>query len=144
MLVRHFLVTAALILAGCAPAGSAPDIRIDDAWARATAPGQSNAAVYARIANAGGSDRLVGVSSSAGMAMLHASEQGGGMARMRMLSDVAVPASGEVRLAPGGTHVMLSGLNAPLVAGQSIRVEFRFAAAGSRAVDVAVVAPGSR
>ena len=144
MLVRHLPLIAALALAGCAPTASAPDIRIDDAWARATAAGQSSGAVYATIANSGGADRLVGVASDAGMAMLHDSTSTDGMARMRIVDAVAVPASGEVRLAPGGMHVMLSGLKAPLVAGQKIRVSFRFAGAGSRDVDVAIVAPGSR
>jgi copper(I)-binding protein len=135
---------AALALAACAPAASAPDIRIDDAWARATAAGQSSGAVYATIVNSGGADRLVGVTSEAGMAMLHDSSSSDGMARMRMVDALAVPASGQLRLAPGGTHVMLSGLRAPLVAGQKIRVSFRFAGAGPRDVDVAIVAPGSR
>lgn len=130
------------LLVGCAPA--APDIAVSDAWARATAPGQSGGAVYASIANRGGADRLVGVTSDAGMAMLHGSKHEGGITRMRMLPEVAIPAGASVVLAPGGTHVMLTGLRAPLAAGQSFPMTFRFASAGPRTVTVAVVAAGSR
>ena len=59
------------LTAGCAP--RTPAIEIGDAWARATAPGQSSAAIYATIVNHGSADRLVGVSSDSGMAMLHTS-----------------------------------------------------------------------
>lgn len=144
MPTRHLPFLAALLLGGCAPAASAPDIAIDDAWARATAPGQPGGAVYATIRNAGGADRLTGVTSEAGTAMLHGSESSGGMARMRMVGAIDIPARGEVRLAPGRTHIMLGGLKAPLVAGDSLTLHFAFAEAGPRAVEVAVVAPGSR
>ena len=130
------------LLAGCAPA--APEIAVSEAWARATAPGQSGGAVYATIANRGGADRLVEVTSDAGTAMLHRSDHEGGVARMRMLPDLAIPAGSSVVLAPGGTHVMLTGLAAPLATGSSFPMTFRFAKAGPRTVTVAVVAAGAR
>ena len=133
---------AALLLAGCAP--RAPDIAVTDAWARATAPGQASAAIYAVISNRGGADRLIGVSSAAGMAMLHGNEASGGVARMRMMAELAIPAATGATLAPGGAHVMLSGLKAPLQPGDRLQVTFRFAAAGNRTVDVAIVPAGAR
>ncbi len=136
------LLIAAALIAGCAPA--APRIEVRDAWARATAPGQSNGAIYATIANGGSADRLVGVASEAGKAILHSNDSADGVARMRMLSDIAIPAGGEVALAPGATHIMLTGLNAPLTAGSEIELSLRFADSGPRAVKVAVVAAGAR
>jgi copper(I)-binding protein len=133
---------AVSLLAGCAP--RAPDIAVTDAWARATAPGQSSAAIYAVISNHGGDDRLVGVSSAAGMAMLHGNESSGGVARMRMLAELAIPGGTGATLAPGGNHVMLSGLKAPLTPGNRLQLTFRFAAAGDRTVDVAIVPAGAR
>lgn len=137
-----FLPILAATLASCAPAK--PDIAVSDAWARATAPGQSNAAIYATIANTGAADQLVGVATGAGMAMLHANESKGGVARMRMIAAVPVPAQGRVSLTPGGTHVMLTGLKAPLAAGTQFPMTLRFAASGERTVDVSVVAAGER
>lgn len=141
--MKSLLLPFALaVLASCAPA--APDIAIVDPWARATAPGQSRAAVYATIANQGGADRLVGVSSAAGEAMLHRSDSAGGVARMRTVAALDIPAGARVALAPGGTHVMLAGLAGPLVAGSQLPLTFRFATAGERTVAVAVVAAGAR
>ena len=93
--------------------------------------------------NSGGADRLVGVTSAAGMAMLHAAGRRRGRARMRMLSDASPsPPARRSRFAPGGTHVMLTGLEAPLAPDEPIAMTFRFASAGPRTVDVAVVARG--
>ena len=140
--MRLNVLTLVVALAGCGGAG--PDIQVSDAWARATTPGQSSGAVYATIANGGGADRLVGVSTTAGTAMLHANDDEGGVARMRMVADMAVPARARVELAPGATHVMLSGLKAPLVAGGRFPLTFQFAGAGPRTVEVAIVAAGGR
>src|SRR5687768_15919688 len=104
------LALSLLLLGGCSQSPAAPSITISDAWARATVPGQASGAIYATIDNEGGADKLVGVASDAAMAMLHANESGGGGARMRMIGEVEVPANGRVILAPGGTHIMLSGL----------------------------------
>jgi len=136
------MLIAAAPLASCAP--TAPQIEVRDAWARATAPGQPSGAIYATIVNRGSADRLVGVASDAGTAMLHSSDSADGVARMRMLSELPVPASGEVALAPGGTHIMLTGLKAPLTAGSDIGLTLRFAETRPRTVRVAVVAPGGR
>ena len=144
-MLRLALSAATLMtLAGCSPAPSAPAITVTDAWARATAPGQSSGAIYATIVNDGAADRLVGVSSDAGMAMLHSNEVSGGVARMRMVGEVAVPAKGRVALAPGATHIMLGGLKAPLAPGAEFHVTLRFAAAGARTARVDIVAPGAR
>lgn len=138
----RFAPFAALLLAACAPA--APDVEVTDAWARATAQGQS-AAVYASIASRGDEDALTGASTPrAQMAMIHAGETVDGVARMRHATTVAVPAGGTLALAPGGTHVMLTGLKAPLAAGETFPLTLTFAKAGSREVTVTVVAPGSR
>lgn len=136
------LLIAVALTASCAPA--APDIAVGDAWARATAPGQSSGAVYATITNRGAADRLVEVASEAGTAMLHHSDNIDGIARMRMLTELAIPADGKVDLAPGNTHIMLTGLAAPLAIGAEFPLTLRFAKAGPRTVKVEVVAAGAR
>lgn len=140
--MRLFVLALASALVGCAP--PSPRITVTDGWARATAPGQSSGAFYATIVNDGGADRLTGVSSPAGMAMLHGNDGADGVARMRMLPELAIPAHGRVALAPGGTHVMVSGFAVPLTAGSSVELTLRFATAGPRTVSVAIVAPAAR
>jgi copper(I)-binding protein len=55
--VRTAAALAALLLASCnAQTATAPSISVDNAWARATLPGQTSSAAYFVIANAGGAD----------------------------------------------------------------------------------------
>ena len=140
--MRLFVLTLVVALAGCG--GASPRIKVSDAWARATAPGQTGGAIYATIVNDGGADELVGVATGAGSAMLHSNESVDGVARMRMMVRLPVPARARVKLAPGAAHVMLGGLKAPLAAGTKFPVTFQFAKAGPRTVEVGVVAAGAR
>ena len=143
--MRQFFASVALLLAACAPS-KAPDIAVEHGWARATVAGQYSAAAYLTIVNRGGDDRLVEVSvPRAGHAMLHSSSMDGGVMRMRDLSDgLAIPAGTTVELAPNGTHVMLSGLAAPLLAGEEFPATLRFARAGTKDLAIKVVEASAR
>lgn len=118
----------ALLAAACGqPETGAPDIRIDDAWARATVPGKKATAAYLTISNRGsGDDSLIAVSSSSGAADVHSTSMEGGIMRMRKLDRLPLPAGGIVKLEPGGTHVMLTGLSEPALAGARIELILRF------------------
>ena len=139
------LLSAIPLFLAAACAQQAPALEVRDAWARATAPGQTSGAVYATLDNRGPDDRLTGAATDrAAMAMVHKSETVDGVARMRMAGDVPVASGSTVVLAPGGTHIMLEGLKAPLVAGETLPLELRFASGGAHKVDVRIVAPWSR
>jgi copper(I)-binding protein len=121
-------------------AGAQPSIHIVDAWARATPPGVENGAVYCKITNHGAADKLVGARSSvARNAEIHTSSSENGVVEMRHIEALPVGAGASVELAPGGTHVMLLGLAAPLAAGTKIALTLVFEAAGEIAVEVPVV-----
>lgn len=140
--MRRLSLIGALLLAACKPAApTVPAIEIRDAWARETAPGQTSGAAYFTIVNSGSEgDRLVSVTTpAASMAMLHGSRNSNGVMAMRMMADLPVPATATVTLAPLGTHVMLTGLSAPLHAGNSLPLTLRFARAGARQVGAAVL-----
>ena len=135
--MKHIL-WAALLLASCSKAGD-PDIQIADAWARETVAGQASTAAYMTIRNAGsGDDRLVGVMAPPpAKAVLHASESSGGISRMReMGSGLEIPAKTSVELKPGGSHVMLTGLAAPLREGAKVNLRLKFEKSGERPVVV--------
>ena len=140
--MRRLSLIGALLLVACKPATpTAPAIEIRDAWARETAPGQTNGAAYFTIVNMGSEgDRLVSVTTpAASMAMIHGSSNSNGVMAMRMMADLPVPGSATVTLAPLGTHLMLTGLSAPLHAGDRVPLTLRFARAGARQVDAAVL-----
>lgn len=142
------LVGLATLFAACAEAPPAePELVVRDAWVRPAAlPEDSggapvNSAAYLVVENRGGnSDRLVDVGfPGATRVELHESfVDSAGVARMRRVDAVVVPAGGDARLEPGGLHVMLMGLQAPLVAGDSVDLALRFERSGERGVRAAV------
>ena len=64
-----------------------------------------------------------------------------GMARMRPLAEIPIPAGATVKIEPGGMHLMLVDLGAPLVAGKPVPLTLVFRVAGRVTVDLAVEAP---
>lgn len=136
-LARRIAIVACCTFAGAAWAADAP--AVSDAWARATPPGTTVGAAYMTIQGGKQADRLVGAASErASMAHLHTVEEQGGVAKMRAIEGVEIPAGQRVTLAPKSTHVMLMGLDGPLVAGQKFVVTLQFATAGALPVTVTV------
>lgn len=140
MSIRTARWLAAIASIGLAvPALAADKPVVTDAWARATPPGTTVGAAYMTIQGGQQDDRLVDANSDrAAMVHLHAVEEKDGIAKMRAIEAVEIPAGQRVALAPKSTHVMLMGLDAPLVAGQTFVITLRFADAGELPVTVTV------
>ena len=136
--MRRWAALAALLLASCHSEGSPPKIEVEDAWARATLPGQASSAAYLTVANAGGGDRLLAVSSPSAAASLHSTSMDNGVMRMRPVERLDVPAKSTVVLEPGGTHVMLMALEQPLAEGSTIELDLQFEKSGERRVEAQV------
>ncbi|MEA3160662.1 MAG: periplasmic copper chaperone [Gammaproteobacteria bacterium] len=108
--------------------------------ARATPPGISVGAIYFSVKNAGSTaDRLLSVSTPvAGKVELHESRLVNGVMEMREVTSVECPAGAIVKATPGGLHVMLLGLAAPLAAGSDFDVSLHFRDAGILTLKVPV------
>jgi copper(I)-binding protein len=116
-LLRFSGLLAALFISASVYAG---DIQVENAWARATAPGQDAASVDLTITSKHAAT-LVGVSSPvATTAQLHSMVTEGGMMRMREVAFIALPAGKTVNLGESGYHLMLNGLKAPLKEGETV------------------------
>lgn len=137
--------TAAIGMSAIALAGEyrAGDLSVARVWARASAGQAQNGAAYMTISNAGGkADRLVKVETSAAMkASLHAHTVENGIMMMGPIKAVEVSPGESVVLKPGGTHIMLMGLKAPLKAGQMFPMTLFFEQSGSVDVQVMVHEP---
>lgn len=141
MKFRQWALVAALGLCSAASAWAQDykvgQIEVDDLWVRASAPGQANGAGYLDIDNdAATADRLVSVSSDAAERVeLHTVQTENGVARMRHLPEgIEVPANGEVKLSPGGYHVMFLNLKQPFAEGTPVAATLKFEKAGEVAV----------
>ena len=120
----------------------AQGIVISDAWARPTmTPGQPGGAYLTVVNNTDQDDRMIAVASSrAGRTMMHDNVHVDGVVRMVMMENVAIPAGGRVAFVPGGKHIMLFGLDAPLQAGQEVPLTLTFEHAGDIAITATVSA----
>lgn len=136
-LARPLPVLVLMLTAFAAHAEDGPVV--SDAWARATPPGVEVGAAYLVIQGGIRPDRLVGASSErADMVHLHDVVEEDGLAKMRSTESVEIPAGQRVELAPKGRHLMLMGLAAPLVAGQTFAIVLRFADSAEQTVTVTV------
>ncbi len=148
---KTLLLTAGLWLAGAGLAQAhdytVGGIRIDHPWARATAPGAPNGAVYLTFENRGGeADRLLGAAAavSAG-AEVHEHAHVDGLMKMRLVEGgLALPRGARLELEPGGLHLMLLGLKVPLAAGETFPLRLTFERAGDVTVEVQVDKPDAR
>ena len=138
-LIAAAALTAAAILA-LAPGARASDIVVTGAFARASAtPAARTASVYLSLTNRGTvPDRLVALASAAARrAEVHETVTEDGVMKMRAAASIDLPPGSTVALAPGGRHIMLSGLASPLARGASLELTMTFETAG----EVKVVVP---
>ncbi len=121
------------------------DLTIEQAWARASIGAARAGAAYLTIVNRGAAlDRLVSVATPvAKRAGLHRTLTEGGVLKMRPAGAIDIP-PGATGLEPGGLHVMLMGLKAPLVEGESFPLTLTFERAGPLEVTVAILSATAR
>lgn len=136
--MMQFLTGAALALAASA-ASAATGVQVSG-WAQPTVAGQSTGAAYLVIRNYGPSaDRLVSLASpAAGMVSVHRSMTVGDISRMRAAGAIVVPPGKILTMSPGGYHVMLMGLKAPLKPGTRLPLTVRFEHGGERRLSLPI------
>lgn len=125
------------------PAGG---LAVATPWMRQPPPGADVAGGYMVITNAGEApDRLVGASAAfADRAEIHEMAMANGMMTMQEVEGgLEVPAGGEVRLQPGGFHMMFFGLHDAPKAGDSVPVTLEFEKAGTITVEMTVEMMGA-
>ena len=116
MLIRF----VALLLLALLPALGHAQVSVKDAWVRATVPHQKATGAYLQL-TAAKDARLVEVRSPvAGSAELHEMSMANNVMKMRAVAAVELPAGKPVAFEPGGYHIMLLELKAPIKEGESV------------------------
>jgi len=114
-----FVATLGLVaaLSGCQSAPA--ELEVENAWAKAAESGMT--AVFADISNPGGEDITMvgGTTDVAQMVELH--EVADGVMQQKE-GGIVVPANSTISLMPGADHIMIMGLNGPLLPGDTITV----------------------
>lgn len=130
--MKRFAVATATILLSLVTStwadGIADHITVELAVARAVAPGAPVGGAYMQVTNGDDtSHALVAARSDiAEHVELHNHVMEDGMMKMRRMDSVPLPAGETVTFEPGGLHVMLIGLTAPLEAGGTFEIELQF------------------
>lgn len=101
-------------------------VTINDAWARASKPGQEVGAAYMTLSSSDWSCLTKVSSAAAGAVEIHSMSMDKGVMKMRMLEHLELPAGKPVKLAPGGFHLMLFELKKPLAAGGKLELLLTF------------------
>jgi copper(I)-binding protein len=115
----------ATALAVTAAAAVAP-VTVDGAWARASVQGQKGSGAFMRL-TAKETLRLVHAESpAAGVTEVHEMKMDGDIMRMRAVPALDLPAGKTVELKPGGFHVMMMDLKAPLMKNSSVPMTLVF------------------
>lgn len=125
-------IVVACLLPVAAESQESHRLMAQSAWARAIVTPAGTGAAYVTIMNMGTMpDRLVGARSDiAEMATLHVSTMTDGVMRMRPTEAIPVQPGEATTLQPGGYHVMLMGIKAPMREGQSFHLTLVFENAG--------------
>jgi len=118
-------------------------IHIDHAWSRAAISGHEGV-VYLTITDTGAEDTLTGVTTPvAAEATLHQSIDDHGVMKMRPVGPLPIEPGKPVTLAPGGYHIMLTGLTQALKQGDSFPITLSFAKAGQVTASATVEKAGA-
>ena len=149
--MKNFLLAGLLLLsaqglalAQTAQHGVQAAVTITKAWSRAMPSARSSAVVYFTITDAGTPDKMTGAATPiADKAQLHETSMADGIMRMRPVNDLAVTSDHPVMLAPGGYHLMLTGLHRQLAAGDTFPLTLTFEHAGAIATVVSVEKAGA-
>lgn len=131
------LALALALLAGAAQAQTT----VTDPWVRGTVAQQKATGMFAQITSAKGGKLVSASSPAAGVVEIHEMIMEGSTMRMRAINALPLPAGQTVALKPGGFHVMLMDLKAPLNAGATVDVSLVVEGPDGQRETIAVKAP---
>lgn len=128
VLVVAGIMVPGLLLLITGPAFAQVDVT--DAWVRGTVPAQTATGAFMTL-QAHSPAKLVGAATPAATTVeLHEMKMEGDVMKMRPVKSIDLPAMQAVQLKPGGYHVMLIGLKAPLAAGTKVPVTLKIQEGG--------------
>ena len=130
--MKKLLHTATLVSTLAAALVSTPTwaqtaaVKAEGAWARASVQGQKGTGAFMRLTAKDGTRLVRAESPAAGVTEVHEMKMEGDIMKMRAVPTLDLPAGKTVELKPGGYHVMLLDLKAPLAKDSSVPITLVF------------------
>ena len=141
-MTRLRLITASVAAACALLAGPVlAQTTVKDPWVRGTVAQQMATGAFFSITSASGGKLLSASSPAAGVVEIHEMVMDGSTMKMRAVPALDLPAGKAVELKPGGYHVMLMDLKAPLAAGQTVDVSLVVEGKDGKQENITVKAP---
>ena len=131
-------ITLAIGLALTSSAGA--QVTVDQAWVRATAPGQPVAGAYLKIKSAQAAALVAVRTPVTARAEIHDMKMEGGIMKMRPVTRIELPAGKTVELRPGGYHLMLMNIAKPLRPGETVPITLVIEGADKKRQEIEVKA----
>jgi copper(I)-binding protein len=143
--MKTMLLSTLLIASASAWSQSNPAIDVQQAWIRATVPGQTGTGGFMTLTAKDKATRLISISSPvAGVGEVHEMKMEGSTMKMAALKDgLELPAGKAVELKPGGLHLMLMDLKTTLQRDTSIPLTLTFKGADGKAFTQEISVPVS-
>jgi copper(I)-binding protein len=108
-----------------AAASASAQVTVSDAWVRGTVQGQRATGAFMQLRSSDGASLVGAESPVAGTVEIHEMRMEDNVMRMRAIPKVELPAGQAVEFKPGGYHVMLMDLKAPLKKGDTVPIRLK-------------------
>lgn len=143
MLQKMSALAAALLFSTAVLAGAADKVTAQDPYVRLAPPGAPATGAFMVLKNGGDKDVKVVKAENplSRVTELHNHINDNGVMRMRPVPAIDIKAGGEAVLKPGGLHVMLIDLKAPMREGDTVPITLNFDDGSSKTVEAKVVRP---
>ncbi len=138
---RLSVLVSGLFLSLAAFAGAADQVEVHEPYVRLAPPNAPATGAFMVIRNIGDTPVKVvkAENPTSNLTELHNHINDQGVMRMRQVPSIDIPAKGQAELKPGGLHVMLIDMKAPLTEGQIVPITLGFDDGSSKQVDAKVV-----
>ena len=137
------VLLAGLMISVGALAGSADMVTVQEPYVRLAPPNAPATAAFMVLKNGGDKDVKVmkADNPASKLTELHTHINDNGVMKMRPVPAIEIKAKGETKLQPGGLHVMLINLKAPMKEGDVVPITLTFDDGSSKNVDAKVMKP---
>lgn len=137
------LFAASLLFSAGVFAGAADQVAVHDPYVRLAPPNAPATGAFMVIRNNGDKDvKVLKADNPLSKATeLHTHLNEGGVMKMRPVPAIDIKAKGEAVLKPGGLHIMMIDLKAPMKEGDVVPITLSFDDGSSKKVEAKVVRP---
>lgn len=121
------------------------EIKVEQAWARASIGTSRPAAAFVTITNTSKHAMILTslTSSVAGMVEVHKTVKDGTVIKMVPAGPIEIPAGGRLEMAPGGYHIMLIALTRAVKKGEILDLTLHFSDGTETKATATVMGPGA-